>query len=549
MKLSTKDHFASLSFFFPISVAVIILKKKFGSNSSANHDDLYSGERHDIEQTLVNPTPRTTTTTKSSNNNNLQNIRERIKDAFENKNSSGREGLDDLFVVPRTTTKSTNNDNLQNIKERIKDAFENKNSPGYDGLDDLVDVSRSPESQIQPVEEELEDKQQQHLQDEEVQVYVVDDLGRQQHPQNTNPHSQGKRSSRDYHYFQEKQNDKEYEMQSNTCEYKEERHYMEAKSPESVLNTEQSIDQDLENSIIIPRNEEETKNDRNCNDNRIIQSSSSSLRHPQLFGPRSKNINISKAELLNNNMLYQQQQDSLNENTTTDKQISASRTSLPDLFDATLHDLSVEQQGTKEIYPLFDKNKLPPLENLFERSKNSHDFTDSGQASMAIPQNQSRSADTRNREQGVFPSFEVSLYRNDGQHNEDGAYHGPNKASEDISRLVVIDKEVRIALTTEIKGCYDRIEIEGIKRYVCKLCQKTFERWCNLNAHVTMHLDLKPYVCKLCGAKYKLRSILNDHIRVSHLHRTTKYKCKTCKMNFRKQSGLFKHATETRHTV
>ena len=51
----------------------------------------------------------------------------------------------------------------------------------------------------------------------------------------------------------------------------------------------------------VTRNEVETQKTIEIAMIRIIQSSSSSLRHPQLFRSRSKNINISKAELLNNN--------------------------------------------------------------------------------------------------------------------------------------------------------------------------------------------------------------------------------------------------------
>ena len=105
-------------------MAVIILKKKLAT-STLNDENVYSGERHEIAQTVVSP--YTKMKRKSANDNkNLQNIKERIKDAFENKNNSG---LDDLFVVPR-----------------------------------------SPDTEIRPPQSELEKQQ------DEVQVYVVDDL-------------------------------------------------------------------------------------------------------------------------------------------------------------------------------------------------------------------------------------------------------------------------------------------------------------------------------------------------------------------------------------
>ena len=122
---------------------------------------------------------------------------------------------------------------------------------------------------------------------------------------------------------------------------------------------------------------------------------------------------------------------------------------------------------------------------------------------------------------------------------EDNPFSGPNKAAEEISRLVDIDKDVRAELTQEIKTLYWRIEEE--KKYVCKLCEKTFERFSNLNAHVTMHLELKPYICKSCGSKYKLRSLLNDHIRLKHLKKSGYVNCQTCNGRFKLGSSYLKH--------
>ena len=489
------------------------MKKKFGSATSTTiHENQYSGERHEIAQTVIGPSTKTSkfTNNNNNNNNNLQNIKERIKDAFENKNNSG---LDDLFVVPR-----------------------------------------SPETDIQPSVGEREKQQ------DEVQVYVVDDLGRKQHPQDNKP-----LSKRDFHHFQETQNenedyiDRDRLVQSNTRVYEKER--TTATTPENIHYTEpleyrNSSSRQDQQDLIVPRSNK-------TEDEGTLQqqsSSASSIHHYEIH--QRHETNTPQGDPPDNNM-FNQQQDSPNE--TTDQQHSSytttrlplpekNETNLPPLYDSS------SLIGKHDEYHFLDNNKhLTHFEDFFERSASGpqggvrrHDYpTDSKQVSMAFSQkiNSQHPGIDMKKKEDVYPTYEISSYRNDGQRNDDGTYSGPNKASEDISRLVVIDKEARTALTAEIKGFYDRVEIEGVKKYVCKLCQKTFERWCNLNAHVTMHLALKPYVCKLCGAKYKLRSILNDHIRVSHLHRTTKYKCQTCKMDFKKQSSLFKHAAETRHTI
>eukprot|EP00111_Clytia_hemisphaerica_P012266 TCONS_00036023-protein len=122
---------------------------------------------------------------------------------------------------------------------------------------------------------------------------------------------------------------------------------------------------------------------------------------------------------------------------------------------------------------------------------------------------------------------------------DDNPFSGPNKAAEEISTLVEIDKDIRAELTQEIKTLYWRIEEE--KKYVCKLCEKTFERFSNLNAHVTMHLELKPYICKSCGSSYKLRSLLNDHIRIKHLKKSGYVNCQSCNGRFKLGSSYLKH--------
>lgn len=471
-------------------MAVIILKKKLAT-STLNDENVYSGERHEIAQTVVSP--YTKMKRKSANDNkNLQNIKERIKDAFENKNNSG---LDDLFVVPR-----------------------------------------SPDTEIQPSQSELEKQQ------DEVQVYVVDDLGRKQHPRKDN---KPQISPRDFCHFQETQNENEgcinrdRLFQSNTRIYEKEQ---TTTTSEETHYNEPAARQE-QPDLIVPRSNNKT-------DEETLQQSSSIHRYKI---HQHHETNTPQGEPPDSNQFYQQQRQQESPNETSEQHHTIyTTTPLSDQNDPNLPPIhnSSSMIGKHDDYHFLDNNKhLPHFERFFERPPpQGVRRLDPNQASMAFPQKVNSQQPGKN--QDVYsPSYEISSYRNDGQRNDDGTYSGPNKASEDISSLVVIDKEARTALTAEIKGFYDRVEMEGVKKYVCKLCQKTFERWCNLNAHVTMHLALKPYVCKLCGAKYKLRSILNDHIRVSHLHRTTKYKCQTCKMDFKKQSSLFKHAAETRHTV
>lgn len=180
------------------------------------------------------------------------------------------------------------------------------------------------------------------------------------------------------------------------------------------------------------------------------------------------------------------------------------------------------------------------LSNKFKRTKASDLSRQS--PTNEIPEKSQLNSGSCNRD-NFLPSFEQPHKK------YEGAGNGQRKASEEISCLVEIDMGARKELTAEIKKRYDRVEVDGSMKYVCKMCDKMFERWCNLNAHVTMHLDMKPYVCKMCGVKYKLRAILNHHIRSNHIGDRPYYKCKQCGGKFKNHSSLQQHLLSMKHQL
>lgn len=220
-------------------------------------------------------------------------------------------------------------------------------------------------------------------------------------------------------------------------------------------------------------------------------------------------------------------------------------------FEATGHgygpptQASIESAVTNAQFPPLPPPSTVILSNEF---KSSNQKTEASDRSRLTPPNYASKKSSTNQHPSSSSHDCDSLLPSFKQPHKNYKSNGQCKASEEISCLVEIDKSVRKALTAEIKGRYDRVEMEGGKKYVCKMCGKSFERWCNLNAHITMHLDMKPYVCKICGVKYKLRAILNEHIRGTHFLEGRKARhCKKCGGKFKTCQALQQHVLTMKH--
>lgn len=59
---------------------------------------------------------------------------------------------------------------------------------------------------------------------------------------------------------------------------------------------------------------------------------------------------------------------------------------------------------------------------------------------------------------------------------------------------------------------------DGVNRFECSTCQKTFSTDGNLRRHKKSHLGLKPFKCSYCVKQYMHNSDLKRHVRQQHVH-------------------------------
>lgn len=50
--------------------------------------------------------------------------------------------------------------------------------------------------------------------------------------------------------------------------------------------------------------------------------------------------------------------------------------------------------------------------------------------------------------------------------------------------------------------------------YTCEVCNKSFKRLDQVNAHNIIHSEDKPYKCKLCGKGFAHRNVYKNHKKV-----------------------------------
>lgn len=110
-------------------------------------------------------------------------------------------------------------------------------------------------------------------------------------------------------------------------------------------------------------------------------------------------------------------------------------------------------------------------------------------------------------------------------HNE----KGPSNVSDRRCGYCLAVFDTRKELHVHITDTHD-----GQPLYRCSVCEKTYEKWSNLDVHEATHRADKPYLCDLCGKSFKHSNNLRGHKR-THLDEATKKRhvCDVCGSAFR----------------
>ncbi len=85
----------------------------------------------------------------------------------------------------------------------------------------------------------------------------------------------------------------------------------------------------------------------------------------------------------------------------------------------------------------------------------------------------------------------------------------------------------------------------GERPYSCRRCSKTFAHRTSLDRHELLHTGARPYCCTVCGVSFTQRSHLLQHAK-RHENIEKTFRCKTCNAAFELEKSLKKH--EMLHT-
>ncbi|XP_027030601.1 zinc finger protein 710a isoform X4 [Tachysurus fulvidraco] len=103
-------------------------------------------------------------------------------------------------------------------------------------------------------------------------------------------------------------------------------------------------------------------------------------------------------------------------------------------------------------------------------------------------------------------------------------------------RRVQID---RLDVNVQIDESYCVDVGEGLKRWKCRMCEKSYTSKYNLVTHILGHSGIKPHECLHCGKLFKQPSHLQTHL-LTH-QGTRPHKCTVCKKAFTQTSHLKRH--------
>nr|CAD7432076.1 unnamed protein product [Timema monikensis] len=84
-----------------------------------------------------------------------------------------------------------------------------------------------------------------------------------------------------------------------------------------------------------------------------------------------------------------------------------------------------------------------------------------------------------------------------------------------------------------------RVVHEGIKDFVCELCQRSFTAKVSLTNHKRIHTGEKPFLCELCGKGFRTPQQMHLHERIHTNERP--HSCPYCEKCFRRRPHLLVH--------
>ncbi|KAJ4946923.1 hypothetical protein JOQ06_008966 [Pogonophryne albipinna] len=97
----------------------------------------------------------------------------------------------------------------------------------------------------------------------------------------------------------------------------------------------------------------------------------------------------------------------------------------------------------------------------------------------------------------------------------------------------------RLDINIQIDESYCVDVGDGLKRWKCRMCDKSYTSKYNLVTHILGHNGIKPHACPNCGKLFKQPSHLQTHL-LTH-QGTRPHKCTVCKKGFTQTSHLKRH--------
>ncbi|XP_030014418.1 zinc finger protein ZFAT isoform X3 [Sphaeramia orbicularis] len=81
---------------------------------------------------------------------------------------------------------------------------------------------------------------------------------------------------------------------------------------------------------------------------------------------------------------------------------------------------------------------------------------------------------------------------------------------------------------------------QGVKPYLCNLCDYAGRRKSNLKTHMNRHRTERCHLCDLCGKKFKSKVTLKSH-RLSHTDEGKRFQCSECDFTSVSKPSLLRH--------